>query len=193
VKGAHGRAVGTPGANHAVSSDLEEARRLIRERLVAENAVRADALERMEVMFDLTRLGTRLARDFESIHRAHGLTWAGFRIINMLWAVGNLEPSRLAHLTGSSRASTSSVLKSLEASGLIARNTNPSNRRLVRVSLTDKGREMLSESIPIQAQREQAWLAPLTTSELAMLKKVLDRLMSQAPPDSVGVSHVSRT
>ena len=171
------------GANDASLSDLEQAKRRIRERLVEENAVGPDALDRMEVMFELNRFAIRLARDFESIHRARGLTWAGFRIINMLWAVGDLEPSRLAHLTGSSRASTSSVLNSLESTGLISRNVNTSNRRHVRVSLTDKGLHMLTEAIPIQAQREHAWLAILTTTELATLSKILDRLMSQPAPD----------
>lgn len=167
--------------NGALTRDLEESRRLIRKRLVEENAVGPDALERMEVMFDLNRLSTRLSRDFESIHRAHGLTWAGFRIIDMLWAVGDLAPSRLADLTGSSRASISSVLKSLEIGGLITRKTDISNRRLVQVSLTAKGKQMLVESIPIQAKREQAWLAILTTRELATLKKIVHRLMSQPP------------
>jgi DNA-binding MarR family transcriptional regulator len=164
------------------SADLEESKRLIRKRLVEENAVGADAVERMEVMFDLTRLSTRLVRDFESTHRAHGLTWAGFRIINMLWAVGDLEPSRLAALTGSSRASTSSVLNSLEAGGLVVRNVNTSNRRLVRVSLTEKGTQVLAESIPVQATREHAWLAPLSASELATLKRLVHRLMAQGEP-----------
>jgi len=162
--------------------DLEESKRLIRHRLIEEKVVDPRALARMDVMFDLNRFATRLARDFESNHRAHGLTWAGFRIINMLWAVGDLEPSRLADLTGSSRASISSVLNSLEAGGLIARSINTSNRRQVRVSLTDKGRQTLAESIPIQAQREHAWLAILSTGELATLQKIIHRLLSQATP-----------
>jgi DNA-binding MarR family transcriptional regulator len=101
----------------------------------------------------------------------------------MLWAVGDLEPSRLAHLTGSSRASISSVLNSLEAGRLIARSTNTSNRRLVRVSLTEKGRDALASSIPIQARREQAWLAILTPRDLAAVKRVIHRLMTQPLPD----------
>ncbi len=167
----------------ASTEELEEAKQLIRTRLLESHAVGPEALERMEVMFDLTRFTTRLARDFESIHRANGLTWPGFRILNMLWAVGDLEPSRLARLTGSSRASTSSVLNSLEAGGFIARNTKPSNRRLVQVSLTDKGAHMLAQSIPVQAEREHAWLGVLTPRELATLQKIVHRLMSQTAPD----------
>lgn len=163
--------------------DLEESKRLIQKRLADEAAAGPDVLDRMEVMFDLNRFATRLARDFESIHRANGLTWAGFRILDMLWAVGDLEPSRLAQLTGSSRASISSALNSLESSGLVKRSINTSNRRLVRVSLTAKGRKMLVDVIPIQAQREQAWLEVLSSRELAALKKIIHRLMSQSRPD----------
>lgn len=169
--------------NREIADDLEESKRLIRGRLIDEAAVAPDALDRMEVMFDLNRFATRLSRDFESLHRANGLTWAGFRIINMLWAVGDLTPSRLADLTGSSRASISSVLKSLEASGLIERTTNTANRRLVQVSLTDAGRQALGESIPIQARREQAWLAVLSDRELATMQRIIERLMSQPTPD----------
>lgn len=165
------------------AADLEVSKQLIQKRLMAETAVDPASIDRMEVMFDLTRLGTRLARDFESVHRANGLTWAGFRIVDMLWAVGDLEPSKLADLTGSSRASISSALNSLEAGGLIVRSINPSNRRLVRVALTDKGRDMLARSIPIQAQREQAWLAILTPPELAALKSAVHRLVTQPLPD----------
>lgn len=171
------------GSEGFSAEDLDASKRLIQKRLTEEAAVDPESINRMELMFDLTRLGIRLARDFESVHRANGLTYAGFRIIDMLWAVGDLEPSRLAHLTGSSRASTSSVLNSLEADGLIERNVNMSNRRLVRVSLTEKGRDMLATSIPPQARREQAWLAILTPQELAAMKNIVHRLMTQPLPD----------
>jgi DNA-binding MarR family transcriptional regulator len=171
------------GSDDFSAEDLEASKRLIQKRLMEETTVAPESIDRMELMFDLTRLATRLARDFESVHRANGLTYAGFRVIDMLWAVGDLEPSRLAHLTGSSRASISSVLNSLEAGGLIARSTNTSNRRLVRVSLTEKGRDALASSIPIQARREQSWLAILTPRELAAVKRVIHRLMTQPLPD----------
>jgi DNA-binding MarR family transcriptional regulator len=173
----------TMGSDGFSAEDLEASRRLIQKRLTEEQRVDPGAIDRMELMFDLARLGTRLARDFESVHRANGLTYAGFRIIDMLWAVGDLEPSRLAHLTASSRASTSSVLNSLEADGLIVRIPNKSNRRLVRVSLTEKGKEALANAIPVQARREQAWLAILTPPEIAAMKGIVHRLMTQPFPD----------
>src|SRR5271154_2663996 len=136
---------------------VTEVRALIRHRHLEEGIVQnRDVLVRMEIMFNLTRLTTRLVRDFESVHRPLGGTWAGFRILNLLWATGDLEPRDLARLTGSSRASISSALNTLETLGQVTRQTRPTNRRSVRVALTDKGREALSLAMVEQAARERA-------------------------------------
>jgi DNA-binding MarR family transcriptional regulator len=173
---------GDMGLDDSTIGELNNCKKLIRQRAQAEASVGDDVLDRMEVMFDLNRFALRLARDFESIHRANGITWAGFRVLNMLWVMGDLEPSRLAVLTGSSRASISSAMNSLESSGMIKRTINKSNRRLVRVTLTAKGRNALSSAIPIQAERERAWLAVLSEGELNDLRSLMNRLLEQADP-----------
>ncbi len=162
--------------------ELNECKALIRERAAGEAALGDEVLDRMEVMFDLSRFALRLARDFESVHRVNGLTWAGFRVLNMLWVMGDLGPSRLAVLTGSSRASISSVMNSLEAGGLIERTVDPSNRRLVQVALTEKGHGALAEAIPVQAERERNWLAVLSSQDLSDLKRIMNRLLEQPDP-----------
>ena len=160
-----------------------EVRALIRQRHLEEGIVQSrDVLERMEIMFNLMRLTTRLVRDFESVHRPLGGTWAGFRILNLLWAAGDLEPRDLARLTGASRASISSALNTLETLGQVTRHTRPTNRRSVRVALTDKGREALSLAMVEQASRERAWLDVLTPAERATLRHLIARLHDQEPP-----------
>jgi DNA-binding MarR family transcriptional regulator len=163
---------------------LKQVRALIRERHIEEGFIQSrDVLVRMEIMFNLMRLSTRLVRDFESVHRPLGGTWAGFRILNLLWAAGDLEPSELARLTGSSRASISSALNTLEALGQVTRQTRPTNRRSVRVSLTDKGYEALHVAMIEQADRERAWLDALTPDERGTLKDLIGRLHDQGPPE----------
>ncbi len=170
-------------SNSATIRELNECKALIRRRAQDESDLGDDVLDRMEVMFDLSRFALRLARDFERIHRVNGLTWAGFRVLNMLWVMGDLEPSRLSVLTGSSRASISSALNSLESNGLVERTINPSDRRLVRVTLTDLGHQALGEAIPVQAERERDWLAILSPNELHSLKGIMNRLLAQPDPD----------
>lgn len=162
---------------------VAESKALLREKLVMEKIVTPDVVDRMEIMFDLMRLAPRLTRDFERIHRSRGWTYAGFRIVNQLWVLGDLEPGDLARLTGASPASISSALNTLQADGYIVRSTKPSDRRLVKVSLTSEGRKSLAAAMADQAARERAWLEILSRDERATLAKLLTRLAEQARPD----------
>jgi DNA-binding MarR family transcriptional regulator len=160
----------------------DEYKELLRHKLLEGNVVGPSVVDRMEIMFDLMRLTARLSRDFERVHRPRG-TWAGFRIANLLWVLGSLEPGELARLSGASRASISSALKTLETGGHVTRSTRASDRRHVEVTLTDVGRETLTEAIAAQAERERAWLDTLSSDERATLGKLLTRLVEQARPE----------
>ena len=81
---------------------VEEYRSLLARRLQADGIVDRDAAEHAELVFNLTRLQHRLFRDFEALHRRRGWTWAGFRIMNVLWAVGAAELRDVARLSGAS-------------------------------------------------------------------------------------------
>lgn len=158
---------------------VAEIRGALRQRHLEEAIVDEDVIDRMEIMFNLMRLTTRLTRDFEAVHRPGGWTWAGFRIANLLWAAGDLEPRDLARLSGSSRASISSALNTLESGGYIRRRIRATNRRSIEVSLTEKGRQGLRRAIAAQADRERAWLDVLTPGERATLGKLISRLHDQ--------------
>src|SRR4051812_9224694 len=87
-------------------------------------------LDVIEIVTDLTRLKARLVQDFERhVHRPLGLTWAGFRILNALWVFGALPQQELGRVSGSSRASISSALGTLEDRGLVWRTTAHEDRR----------------------------------------------------------------
>ena len=90
---------------------VEEYRELLARRLQADGIVDRDAAEHAELVFNLTRLQHRLFRDFEALHRRRGWTWAGFRIMNVLWAVGAAELRDVARLSGASRAAVSTQLE----------------------------------------------------------------------------------
>jgi DNA-binding MarR family transcriptional regulator len=160
-----------------------EYKQLLRQRLLRDDVVSPDVIDRMDVMFDLMRLTARLNRDFERVHRPRGWTWAGFRIANLLSVFGSLEPGELARLSGASRASISSALKTLEAGGQITRSTRPTDRRHVEVTLTDVGQRALNEAIAAQAERERAWLDVVSNEERVMLGKLVARLVEQPRPE----------
>jgi DNA-binding MarR family transcriptional regulator len=167
------------GPEHA---GVEEFRAALVRRHHAEGAVDAESSARAELVFNLSRLHVRLSADFEALHRRRGWTWAGFRIMNVLWAVGPAELRDLARLSGASRASISSALNTLERDGLVVRAPVDGDRRLVRIELTERGQAELREGMRAQAEREELWFAALDPDERRSLTALLARLADQNGP-----------
>src|SRR5208282_2617842 len=117
----------TKDAEHSV----EQYKLILRQRLDDSGFIDQSSVDRMEIIMDLVGLMAALGRDFEGAHRPLGATWAGYRLLKVLWVYGDLEPGALASLSGSSRASVSSALNTLEIRGYVKRSVNASNRRRV--------------------------------------------------------------
>lgn len=169
-------------ASIEVEYSVEQYKLMLRRRLNEADVLDQSAIDRMDIIMDLVRLMAALSRDFEGSHRPLGATWAGYRLLKVLWVCGDLEPGLLASLSGTSRASVSSALNTLESRGYVKRSVNASNRRRVDVTLTDKGREAMPRAIVWQSERELQWFKVLSDEEQATFSKLLSRLVEQAPP-----------
>ena len=167
------------GSEHAGVEDFRAA--LVRRHL-AEGVLDADSVARADLVFQLTRLQARLSADFEALHRQRGWTWAGFRIMNVLWAVGPSELRDLARLSGASRAAISSALNTLERDGLVARSGVDGDRRLVRIGLTERGQGELRDGMRAQAERERLRFDTLEPDLYGHLTALLARLADQFVP-----------
>jgi DNA-binding MarR family transcriptional regulator len=152
-------------------------KRLTRDRLLSE-----DAAARADLLFNLVKLFNRMSQDFESVHRQFGWTWAGFRIMSLLWATGPMEAREVARVSGSSRATISAVLGTLERDGLVVRERTQSDRRQVLVWLTDAGKQRLKSGIEAQVSRDRTWFAVLSAEEQQVLGEMLQRLADQVFP-----------
>jgi DNA-binding MarR family transcriptional regulator len=151
-------------------------------RLADEQGFSRQQLRSTDLVFNLSRLLNRLSQDFESAHRRYGWTWAGFRIMNVLWAQGTVELRDLARLTGSSKASISSAVNTLERNGLVRRSRDCADKRQVRLSLTQQGNTELRKGIPVQSRQERRWFDVLSVVEQQQLAALLARLADQPTP-----------
>lgn len=143
-----------------------------------------DELEvlRKETTLTFLTLAGRFRTDAEAIHRPMGITWAGFRIMHVIWALGETEPYRVAVFAGVSRASISSALNTLEEAKFIVRKRDPNraDRRLVKIALTARGKEVAAEGIVAQSKRDLAWLEVLDSEQLQTFHDLL-QLVSRRP------------
>ncbi len=89
-----------------------------------------------------------------------------------------LSPNQIADHLIISRASVTSLLNSLEKRGFITRQPHPSDRRMLVVELTDKGRQTAGQFRPVVHQQEKRWLDVLNEEEQAQLILTLERLQA---------------
>jgi DNA-binding MarR family transcriptional regulator len=120
-----------------------------------------------------TRLEERLQKEAD-------LSWAEFELLMRLRisAAHPLQMSEIAAQLVGSPSGTTRIADRLVRDGLIARETPPENRRIVRIQLTDRGRKVLADADEIIRTNVQEVLGDhLTESEVAELRGLLRKLL----------------
>jgi len=149
----------------------------------------ADAdLAAMDFGLTIVRAGNRLQQDLEQqVHRPAGMTWAAFRVLFTIKSVGDVSPMRLAHLSNTSAASISSVLKTLDGYGMITRTADANDKRAVTLSLTPVGETAVAELFTRNNNRVAQWAERYTEQERAELVRLLSRVLDEASPPALSV------
>lgn len=135
-------------------------------------------LRAMRLVLSLHRAATALVYDLESsVHRGAGWSWAGFRVLFVLWLAGPLESRRVAALSGMSRAAVSALVKTLERDGLVSRSRAAHDGRAVALDLTASGRTRFAAAFAAHNARERRWASALSDDEVDTLTGLLEKLM----------------
>ena len=80
--------------------------------------------------------------------RQHDMTWTGFVVLWVGWIWDGMETRHVAESADISKATLTGVVKTLEGRGLILREGDEHDRRLVRLRLTDEGVRLMEEIYP---------------------------------------------
>lgn len=148
--------------------------------------------EAMTLSFNMIRMANRLIKDLEvSVHRPKGMSFSSFRVLFAISAAERITPNELARLSSVSTASMSSMLNTLERSGLIVRESDPEDGRRFIISLTEKGRGKLADALPPNNAREREWADGLTPGEQVLLLELLRKWLRFRPANRGGAEHGS--
>lgn len=104
------------------------------------------------------------------------LTSRQFAALAKLAAVGPTSQNALGRLTAMDNATISGVLGRLEERGLVQRRAQPGDRRLLEVSLTPAGSDLVAGCLAAAGQISAQTLAPLAPEEQRLLLELLRRL-----------------
>lgn len=134
----------------------------------------------MEVIGRINRCAALLQQAEEAPLRRAGLTRQEFDLLGALRRTGEeLTPGRLARETFSSGAAVTKRLRHLGERGLVERRTDPRDRRVAHVRLTDAGRDLVDGLIPRQLAYETTVLSGLGGTELDELATLLGTLLGR--------------
>lgn len=114
---------------------------------------------------ELSKYGMGLGR-----HTCLGLIyWAGKE---------GISPAALADRMGVTRGAMTGLIDSLEREGWISRENHPSDRRMVRLVITDDGRKKYEQYHPHHATSLSKFMNTLTKQEQKQLVQLLRKLSS---------------
>jgi len=117
--------------------------------------------------------------DVFAMHFArYGLSWPKFNALMELYLTGGggLTQSELSTKMLVSRANITGLIERLEREELVFREGDPSDKRVLRVYLTDKARRLMDAFLPIHNNFIDKAMSSLSGQEKETLVSLLEKL-----------------
>lgn len=91
-----------------------------------------------------------------------------------------MMPSEIAEWTNTERHNITALVARMKQDRLVTAERNSSDKRLVNITLTDKGREVLSQAMPVAREIVDQMMLSITEGDAALLKEKLRILRQNA-------------
>ena len=112
--------------------------------------------------YQLSVLAARVSCGFSDLYQQKfGITIPEWRVVAHLSQAGSVSVREIHQRVDMDKSKVSRAASRLEAAGYVSKNVNGSDRRLVELELTEKGRKMIEELTPIAQDYETQVLAAL--------------------------------
>jgi len=135
----------------------------------------------MWAVSNLFRTSAAIRRHMESKVLADDrLSWTSFVALWVLWVWGEMESRDLAAAVGISRPTSTGVVSTLERRGFVRRRKSAEDGRMVRVSLTQRGRRKIEALFPRFNAEESAVTSDLTPDEQDSMAGMLRSMLKTA-------------
>jgi MarR family 2-MHQ and catechol resistance regulon transcriptional repressor len=121
-----------------------------------------------------------MGRLLPSLQKEFGLTESQLGVLETLFHLGPLTQGQLCQKIVRSGSNVTTVVDNLERDGLVRRDRDANDRRVQIVSLTERGREVISEAYPVHAARITALMGVLSLDEQKELGRLCRKLGTAA-------------
>jgi DNA-binding MarR family transcriptional regulator len=132
----------------------------------------------IESFISMARLSDEVSQALDAHFSRHDLSRGRFFLLVLLLRSGDagVSPANLAEGCGVTRATVTGLLDTLEASGLIAREAAPEDRRALVVKLTAAGKAKLDAVLPDHFKRISRLMQGLTEDERRTFVSLLAKI-----------------
>ncbi len=141
---------------------------------------------------DVLALYHLIRRTSHPVHRAE-MTPEQYWLLRLLRRRGALSISELAEALGVTGSSVTTACKRLEKAGLVTRERQVDDERMVRVALTDQGSARIESWERLRRELLTRLLAPLDQDEQHTLQHLLERVLETAERQTSDVVRKERT
>jgi DNA-binding MarR family transcriptional regulator len=121
------------------------------------------------VAYMVGRLDRALNYQFRRVLEPLGLTVGQYTALSVFCSSGGLSNAKLAERTMVSPQAANELIKGMEKSGWIKRKPDPNHGRIIQISLTREGTQLLTRCNKLIAALERKMLQGLSSKEIAAL------------------------
>lgn len=139
-----------------------------------------------EALLHLLRAGDEVALIIDRELADHGITHGRFGVLMLLWQAceeehpSGLTPAELADKAGVTRATMTGLVDTLERDHFVHRESDPEDRRMMRVVLTAKARKFLEKILPGHFRTIAEIMQPLSEAERKTLARLLNKVLQHS-------------
>jgi len=134
--------------------------------------------DRVEIWRKISDAWREVHREGEKNISRLGICTTEFRILRLLHEKGSTSMARLSGDTGLSQPAITSSIDKLESHGLVKRDRDSKDRRVINIAITSKGQSLFRRGLKIHSRFVRGSLGKLSDSELSQLSSMMKKLAS---------------
>jgi DNA-binding MarR family transcriptional regulator len=128
--------------------------------------------------YRLAKLASRVSRGFSQEYSASfGLSIPEWRVMAHLSQSDTVSVRELHLKADLEKSKASRAAARLQAAGLVVKKTSETDRRLIELSLTPRGEEMIGKLRPLALSYEADVLSALSPEDRTQLDRLIDKLL----------------
>lgn len=135
-----------------------------------------------QICFPLYAASRAIQQRYRPLLKPLNLTYPQYLVMLVLWEQDPLPEPPISITTLGQRlwldsGTLTPLLKRMESAGIISRNRDPDDRRVVTLSLTEDGRALQKQAQSIPAELSRCIAPNASLTEIIALKRQLDALL----------------